>query len=1450
MLRSSGPRLRRSAGASRIAGLITALALACMFCASASAATYSQTQTMAVPPASSFNASAGGDGWDVSLSNDKVFNVFHHNNVMTVNCHLQTDASVCDGFPFTVTDALGRNFRTSGHPGTIFGSDGKLRIYGTRVDDNVTGVVCVDPDMREFCGFTELTGSGEGGATGNNWWDWSLVSQPMLVGTHWYAFNYVPDQPAGGDSGSGSQNRVLCFDVATAGPCSGQPYSVNLGSGKTANRAPSPATAVIANKLIIPRASYDENYNSSDSVACFDPVTNGDCQGSWPAPLDQGVAGGSGGAFPKLDATGTTTGFCFPTGTHWVYDPSTGWNPQGEPCYDLSGTSVPTPDGMSDVITASDGWNGSAVTIGPRVYVPNGNVNGIQCWDYSTGSNCASFPKYTDGSWYPYTVNSDPQRPTCLWVNGDSGYAQIQSFDAYSGGACGAGSTRVLTSQYIVPQEKCYPATYQNLQVTSPDPSNYSGGTVEFADGAGNPIPGVSPVQIDGTGTADLTGLNLNGGAGLPQFVITLNNPGADVGQLAVKLSWTASYDPACVKAGTTVDKKPTASSGLLSDGASTSSTLSVSEGTPVTDQIAVTGDNAASIGGTVRYTWFSDAACTSVASTGADQPIGSAGSTPASAPVSLAGGTYHLVASYSGDAGNLASQTACGDQVLNVISPDSTPPVTKDDAPTGWQGTDVSVHLTATDDKSGVAATHYTVDNSSEQTGTVVSVSGSGTHAISYYSVDNAGNKESPNSTTVKIDETDPTISGAADPAANGAGWNSQITTVKFVCDDKGSGIALCDGGKTINYETAGEQVAGSATDNVGRTANASVSVKVDLTKPTLSGDPTTQPNGHGWYNGDVAIVWHALDGLSGVDNSTVPASDAITAEGSNQTVGPKTVKDIAGNESAPTVSKPVSIDRAPPSIQASIPGQQKNAAGWYNQPVTVHFDCADALSGKQECTGDTKILTDGTNQSRTGEATDNADNTASATASGINIDTVAPKSTAKLSCGNDNYCGNSGTVHIAASDLAPADGVVPSHVKRIEYRVNPVADSDPWTSVKGDSADVTVPLSGVGTAKVEYRAVDVADNTESVNTATIKYDTIPPTVSHKLDPAPNSAGWNNANTTVTFSATDGVGSGVVSLTDPQLISNETLGLDVMGTATDQAGNTGTDQVTVHLDKTNPTIGASASGTSGSHGWWTSPVKVHFTCVDAGLVKSGVANCASDQVLDNGQTATGRLTDNAGNQAGTSYGPVPVDTQAPDISVKGVADGGIYQLGAVPAASCTAVDRGASGIDGGCQITVSGGLANGVGKYTFAATAKDMAGNSTALSGTYQVRYAVKSGVAFWQQPINDTAHTLSQTTSVFKAGSTVPAKFQLKDANGKVVQANSAPTWLTPVKGRATTAPVDENAFGAIATSGSAFAWSSTDQQYQFNWGTPSAGAGYYWRIGVALDDGTTQVVSIALR
>lgn len=536
-VRSGAPR--RAFAATLLTALVASLMLVVGGAGSGASAdspvTYTASQTIPVPPASTYAGSGGGDGWDLAFSTTSVYNVFHHSSALTVACHKQVDATACWS-PKTVTGPSGEQFEVSSHT-TLWmraGTD-KLSIFGTRASDGTGGVVCFDTTKADaatnpFCGFTALTGAGE--ATLNT--GISQISMAAPNGTKHYAFNYVNGAAV---PGVGATNKLLCFDDATGAACTGQPITLaGVPSGTTMSTGtfPSPTVAAIGNKILVP-----VDGSTGSLLTCFDPATNAGCTGSWPVTLPGGYVGNNGTPFPLLDSTGKTIGLCLPTGS--------------DPCYTLSGASTATPAGLGSVISGNTGWNGPAAVLGSRVYVANGNVDQIQCYDYSAAASCANFPHATPGAGFIYTVNPDPQRPACLWVNADFGAGQIQNFDAFGGNACGEGPVRVLASSFVVDTPLCQPATYTSLQVTDPPPSAYTSGSIAFQDGNGATIPGAPPRSLDPTGTVNISDLDLSTASGLPQFLITLNGTTGRPGAVTVKLVWTGVDDPSCVKPGTVV---------------------------------------------------------------------------------------------------------------------------------------------------------------------------------------------------------------------------------------------------------------------------------------------------------------------------------------------------------------------------------------------------------------------------------------------------------------------------------------------------------------------------------------------------------------------------------------------------------------------------------------------------------------------------------------------------------------------------------------------------------------------------------------------------------------------------------------------------------------------------------------------------------------------------------
>jgi hypothetical protein len=101
----------------------------------------------------------------------------------------------------------------------------------------------------------------------------------------------------------------------------------------------------------------------------------------------------------------------------------------------------------------------------------------------------------------------------------------------------------------------------------------------------------------------------------------------------------------------------------------------------------------------------------------------------------------------------------------------DHVAPVTTDNAFAGWINTDVTVTLSASDTGgSGLEATYYTVNGGAEQTGNTVEFTAEGTHTLTYWSVDKAGNTEEAKSVAIQIDKTAPTVNVGLDKTTLGA--------------------------------------------------------------------------------------------------------------------------------------------------------------------------------------------------------------------------------------------------------------------------------------------------------------------------------------------------------------------------------------------------------------------------------------------------------------------------------------------------------------------------------------------------------------------------------------------------------------------------------------------------------------------------------------------------------
>ncbi len=191
----------------------------------------------------------------------------------------------------------------------------------------------------------------------------------------------------------------------------------------------------------------------------------------------------------------------------------------------------------------------------------------------------------------------------------------------------------------------------------------------------------------------------------------------------------------------------------------------------------------------------------------------------------------------------------------------------------------------------------------------------------------------------------------------------------------------------QTVTADTNGATFICMATSG-GGTNTQSVTVKRDTTNPNISFvSRTPAANVNGWNNSDVTINWDCTDIVSGAFNPG--ESETVSTEGQDQSVS-GTCTDNAGNTASDT-QLGINIDKTAP-IVSFVSRTAANVNGWNNTNVIVNWSCGDTLSGVTSVDVSRIVSTEGQNQSSSGTCTDLADNTASNTQNGINIDLTAP--------------------------------------------------------------------------------------------------------------------------------------------------------------------------------------------------------------------------------------------------------------------------------------------------------------------------------------------------------------------------------------------------------------------------------------------------------------------------
>ena len=221
--------------------------------------------------------------------------------------------------------------------------------------------------------------------------------------------------------------------------------------------------------------------------------------------------------------------------------------------------------------------------------------------------------------------------------------------------------------------------------------------------------------------------------------------------------------------------------------------------------------------------------------------------------------------------------------------------------------------------------------------------------------------------------------------PAPNAFGWNTTDVTLTWNCSHS-DGVVAPVVTQTVTGEGGSLSRIGTCQNLTGQTSTDRRSVNIDRTNPSITLASRTPANGSGWNRLRVDLSWTCSDAHSGPLEGAVGLS--VTTEGALQSAT-ATCEDRAGHTASATETG-INIDNTPPllTFQSRTPA---NAHGWNNTDVQATWRCSDTLSGVTTPFVSTIVTGEGAFFA-TGTCSDRAENSASNSFTGIQIDRTAP--------------------------------------------------------------------------------------------------------------------------------------------------------------------------------------------------------------------------------------------------------------------------------------------------------------------------------------------------------------------------------------------------------------------------------------------------------------------------
>jgi len=203
--------------------------------------------------------------------------------------------------------------------------------------------------------------------------------------------------------------------------------------------------------------------------------------------------------------------------------------------------------------------------------------------------------------------------------------------------------------------------------------------------------------------------------------------------------------------------------------------------------------------------------------------------------------------------------------------------------------------------------------------------------------------------------DSTPPVISKTITPTPNAAGWNNSLPVVlDWTVTDPDSAFTITSGcvDETFSSETAGETRSCQA-QSAGGSASDSVTIKIDTTKPIISGQASPAPNSSGWNNSNVTVAFDCADSgsvQSGIATDTVPNATLSTNGAGQSATSTGDCRDAAGNSADAVTVSGINIDKDPPTV--SVTGVSDGASYTKGSVPAAGCDTQDqvGLSGVKD--------------------------------------------------------------------------------------------------------------------------------------------------------------------------------------------------------------------------------------------------------------------------------------------------------------------------------------------------------------------------------------------------------------------------------------------------------------------------------------------------------------------